>query len=88
MGKQTGTDTERQPSGRGSQGTGRRRKELIDSASPFPAVDGVPAQPRWYQRIRGVLGLTILVTVIGILTAVAFTVLVVLLAVVAISTIA
>jgi hypothetical protein len=88
MGKLTGTDAERQPSGRGSQGTGRRRKELVDSTSPFPAVEGVPAHPRWYQRIRGVVGMSILVTVIGVLTAVAFTVLVVLLAVVAISTIA
>ena len=81
-------DTERQPSSSSSQGRGRRSRELVDAPSPFPAVDDVPAAPRWWQRLRGVAGLTVLVAILGVLTAVAFTALMVLLLVAAISTVA
>jgi hypothetical protein len=81
-------DTERQPSGSSSQVRGHKRRELVDVASPFPAVDDVLADPKWWQRLRGVAGLTVLVAILGVLTAVAFTAMVVLLLVAAISTVA
>jgi hypothetical protein len=88
MGKRTQPDTERQPAGRGSQVRGPRRRILEKTVSPYPAVENVPGNPVWHQRLRGVVGMTVLVTVLGVLTAIAFTVLVVLLIVVAVSTIA
>jgi hypothetical protein len=88
MGKRTQPDMERQPPGRGSHARGVTDRRLTKAASPFPVEEDVPGRPPWYLRLRGVAGLAVLVTVLGVLTAIAFTVLVVLLVVVAVSTIA
>lgn len=66
----------------------RPRREFVDAPSPYPAVDGVPGKPRWWERLRGVVGLTVLVTVLGVITAVAVSVLLVLVVVAIVSTIA
>jgi hypothetical protein len=88
MGMRTEPEGERQQSGRGSQRRGRAGSQLTEVDSPFPVEDGVPAHPRWFHRLRGVAGLAVLLTIMGVLTAIAVAVLLVLLIVVAVSTIA
>jgi hypothetical protein len=46
-----------------------REKVLVDAASPFPAQ---PARkrPAWWIRLRGLIGLSILTVLLGVLLAV------------------
>jgi len=63
------------PSRSGVQRLRRRRTDLVQVASPFPAVDGVPARPRWWHRLRGLVGMSVLVVLLGALVAVAIAIL-------------
>lgn len=65
----------------------RRKTDLVRVPSPFPAVEGVPGRPRWWQRVRGIFGMTILVGVLGVLVAIAVAVLLVLIVVAVVSVI-
>ncbi len=49
----------------------RRRRVLLPDPHAFPAVDGVRPRPQWYIRLRGIVSIGLLTTVIGVLVAVA-----------------
>ncbi len=49
----------------------RRPKATIDVVSPFPDQQTRPRN-RWYERLRGFVGLTVVVVVTGILLALVF----------------
>ena len=50
---------------------GRRPKETVPVTSPFPG-QATRHRPRWFHRIRGVLGLSAVVVVTGIALALLF----------------
>lgn len=47
----------------------RRAKETVPVVSPFPDQPS-RHRPRWWERIRGFVGLTVVVTIAGITLAV------------------
>lgn len=53
----------------GSFALRRRPKETIDVVSPFPDSETRP-RPRWYERLRGLFGLTAVVVLTGVVVAV------------------
>jgi hypothetical protein len=50
---------------------GRRPKETVPVSSPFPG-QASRHRPRWFHRIRGVLGMSAVVIVSGIALALLF----------------
>ncbi len=58
----------------------RRPKPTIGVVSPFPDGRTQPG-PRWYERIRGLAGLSIVVLATGVIVAMIFAVMIVALAV-------
>lgn len=66
----------------------RRPSELVTVKSPFPVEEGVPARPRWWERLRGVAGMGVLVLVVGALAAFAVAIFLVVLAVLIVATLA
>lgn len=66
----------------------RPGSDLVTVQSPFPAEEGVSPHPRWWQRLRGMAGMSVLVLVLGVMSAVAIAVLVALVLVILVSTIA
>ncbi len=67
--------------------TQRTKALLVDVPSPFPVVERVHGKPRWWHRLRGLVGMTVLVGLLGVLVAAAAAVLVALLVVALVSTI-
>lgn len=57
-----------------------RSRVMVTSASPYP-VQPVPKRPRWWVRLRGLVGMSVLVVMMGLLLALAVGILLALLAV-------
>ena len=57
-----------------------RQKVVVPSASPYPALDA-RRRPAWWIRLRGLVGMSALVVVLGVLLAVSMGVLLALFAV-------
>jgi hypothetical protein len=67
---------------------GRRQRALVRAPSPFPAREETTARPAWWMRLRGLVGVGMLVTVGGVLVAVAVGIVLVLLVIAAVATLA
>ncbi|MCX7620851.1 MAG: hypothetical protein N2037_08430 [Acidimicrobiales bacterium] len=55
----------------GTQRPSPRRRVLVPGPVAFPVIDGVRPRPRWFIRLRGLLAMSLLVAITGILVALA-----------------
>lgn len=67
---------------------GRRSRALVRAPSPYPAREETAARPAWWMRLRGLVGAGLLVTVGGVLVALAVGIVLVLLVIAAVATLA
>lgn len=67
---------------------GRRSRALVRAPSPYPAREETAARPAWWMRLRGLVGAGMLVTVGGVLVALAVGIVLVLLVIAAVATLA
>ncbi len=48
----------------------RNRRPTVAVPSPYPADDAANPHPRWWERLRGLAGMSLIVVVTGVLVAV------------------
>lgn len=66
---------------------GRRSRKVVADPGLYPAREARP-NPRWWERLRGLVGAGVLVSLGGVLVAVAIGIVLVLLVIAAVATLA